>query len=110
PRARGLGDGYQSQLCACIQQAVVDTLLDKLIKAAEQHQIKDIAIGGGVSANSLLRSRIEACGRERGWRTFLPPFSYTTDNAAMVGMAGYFKWLQKDFCTLDTVPYTRQAR
>lgn len=100
----------QADLCACIQQAVVDTLLDKLIKAAEQHGIKDIAIGGGVSANSLLRSRIEACGRERGWRTFLPPFSYTTDNAAMVGMAGYFKWLQKDFCALDTVPYTRQAR
>lgn len=73
-------------------------------------RIKDIAIGGGVSANSLLRSRIEACGREYGWRTFLPPFSYTTDNAAMVGMAGYFKWLQKDFCPLDTVPYTRQGR
>lgn len=100
----------QADLCACIQQAVVDTLLDKLIKAAEKHHIKDIAIGGGVSANSLLRNRLESCGREHGWRTFLPPFSYTTDNAAMVGIAGYFKWQRQDFCPLDTVPYTRQGR
>ncbi|MDE5703842.1 MAG: tRNA (adenosine(37)-N6)-threonylcarbamoyltransferase complex transferase subunit TsaD, partial [Bacteroidales bacterium] len=72
--------------------------------------IRDIAIGGGVSANSLLRNRIEACGHTYGWRTFLPPFAYTTDNAAMVGMAGYFKWQRQDFCPLDTVPYTRQGR
>lgn len=101
---------HQADLCACMREAVVDTLLDKLILAAETHHIKDIAIGGGVSANALLRSRIEAEGKKRNWRTFLPPLSYTTDNAAMVGIAGYFKWQQKDFCGLDIAPFTRQGR
>lgn len=98
---------HQADLCACIREAVVDTLLDKLILAAETHHINDIAIGGGVSANALLRSRIEAEGKKRNWRTFLPPLAYTTDNAAMVGIAGYFKWQQKDFCGLDIAPFTR---
>lgn len=94
-------------LCACIQSAVVETLLKKLILAAKQTGIYNISIGGGVSANSLLRNRIEECGRTYGWKTFIPPFAYTTDNAAMVGIAAYFKLKENIFCKIDATPFTR---
>ena len=66
-------------------------LLDKLVKAAREYDIRDIAIAGGVSANSGLRNGIVEEGRKRGWRTFLPEFKFTTDNAAMIAMAGLYR-------------------
>jgi N6-L-threonylcarbamoyladenine synthase len=81
--------------------------MDKLIKAARQTGIKDIAIGGGVSANSGLRQRVEAEGRKRGWRTFLPEFKFTTDNAAMIAIAGYYHYLAGERTSLDVAPVSR---
>ena len=94
-------------LCASLLHTVVDILVDKLIRAAKEFGIKDIALGGGVSANSALRARIEAEGRKRGWRTFLPELKFTTDNAAMIAVAGYYRYLQGEFSSLDAVPIAR---
>lgn len=94
-------------LCASLLHTVVDILVDKLIRAAKEFGIKDIALGGGVSANSALRARIEAEGRKRGWRTFLPELKFTTDNAAMIAVAGYYRYLQGEFSSLDAAPIAR---
>lgn len=94
-------------LCASLLHTVVDILVDKLTRAAREHGIKDIAIGGGVSANSVLRNRIAAEGAKRGWRTFIPQLRFTTDNAAMIAVAGYYKYLQGDLSTLDAAPIAR---
>ena len=82
-------------------------LLKKLEKAGRDLNIKDIAIAGGVSANSYLREKLEELGKKHNWNVFIPPFDYTTDNAAMVAAAGYFKYLNNDFTTLDKTAYTR---
>lgn len=94
-------------LCASLLHTVVDILVDKLIRAAREYSIKDIAIGGGVSANSVLRNRIAAEGAKRGWRTFIPQLRFTTDNAAMIAVAGYYKYLQGNLSTLDAAPIAR---
>lgn len=94
-------------LCASLLHTVVDILVDKLTRAAREYGIKDIAIGGGVSANSVLRNRIAAEGAKRGWRTFIPQLRFTTDNAAMIAVAGYYKYLQGDLSTLDAAPIAR---
>ena len=94
-------------LCASLLHTVVDILVDKLIRAAKEFGIRDIALGGGVSANSALRARIEAEGRKRGWRTFLPELKFTTDNAAMIAVAGYYRYLQGEFSSLDAAPIAR---
>ena len=99
----------KEDICASFQNTLVDILLDKLVKAARQTGIKDITIGGGVSANSCLRGRIEAEGRKRGWRTFLPPFKFTTDNAAMIAIAGYFRYQAGESTPLDVAPVSRMA-
>ncbi|MCM1040820.1 MAG: tRNA (adenosine(37)-N6)-threonylcarbamoyltransferase complex transferase subunit TsaD [Bacteroides sp.] len=96
-----------NDLCACVQKAIIDCLMDKLAKAVRQTGIKQVAIGGGVSANSLLRKTLQEYADRHGWQAFIPPFSFTTDNAAMVGIAGYFKWQAGQFCSLDAVPYAR---
>ena len=96
-----------NDLCASVQAAVVDSLMEKLVMASRQTGIRQVAIGGGVSANSLLRSRMEEGQEKYGWEAFVPPFSFTTDNAAMVGMAGYFKFMEGCFCDLSAVPYAR---
>ncbi|MDE5709026.1 MAG: tRNA (adenosine(37)-N6)-threonylcarbamoyltransferase complex transferase subunit TsaD, partial [Alistipes sp.] len=83
---------HKADLCASLQHTVVSILLDKLVKASKQTGIRDIAIAGGVSANSGLRDGIVAEGRKRGWRTFLPEFKFTTDNAAMIAMTGYYRY------------------
>ena len=83
----------KADICASFQKALIDILMDKLIKAAKDTGIKQITIGGGVSANSGLRSRIEEEGRKRGWTTFLPEFKFTTDNAAMIGAAAYYEYI-----------------
>ena len=97
----------KADLCASLLHTVVDILVDKLIKASKQYGIKDIALGGGVSANSALRARIEAEGTKRHWRTFLPELKFTTDNAAMIAVAGYYKYLRGELSTLDAAPIAR---
>ena len=94
-------------LCASILHTVVDVLANKLIRAAKEYSIKDIALGGGVSANSVLRARIEAEGKKRGWRTFLPELKFTTDNAAMIAVAGYYRYLRGELSSLDAAPVAR---
>ena len=98
-----------ADLCASIQHTIVRMLLEKLQLAAEQQGIKEIAIAGGVSANSGLRNAIEATGRQLGWNTYIPRFEYCTDNAAMIGMAGYYKYLKGDFAPQDVNPTARYA-
>ncbi|WP_302605196.1 tRNA (adenosine(37)-N6)-threonylcarbamoyltransferase complex transferase subunit TsaD [uncultured Alistipes sp.] len=97
----------KADLCASLQHTIVSILLDKLVKASKQTGIRDIAIAGGVSANSGLRDGIVAEGRKRGWRTFLPEFKFTTDNAAMIAMAGYYRYRNGEFSTLDVAPEAR---
>ena len=97
----------KEDICASFQKTLLDILMDKLIKASKQTGIKDITIGGGVSANSGLRERIQSEGRKRGWRTFLPEFKFTTDNAAMIAIAGYYHYLAGERAPLDTAPVSR---
>ena len=97
----------KEDICASFQKTLIDILMDRLIKASKQTGIKDITIGGGVSANSGLRERIQSEGRKRGWRTFLPEFKFTTDNAAMIAIAGYYHYLAGERASLDTAPVSR---
>ena len=97
----------KEDICASFQKTLIDILLDKLIKAAKQTGIREVAIGGGVSANSGLRARIEAEGQRRGWRTYLPPLRFTTDNAAMIAVAGYFHFLAGSRAPRTTAPQAR---
>lgn len=80
----------KADLCASIQKTIIDILFIKLEKAVKQYGVKDVAIAGGVSANSELRSRLKETGIEKGWNTFIPKFEYCTDNAAMIAIAGKF--------------------
>ncbi len=96
-------------LCASFQKALIDILLDKLIKAAAQTGIRDICIGGGVSANSALRQRIVLEGQKRGWRTFLPELKFTTDNAAMIAIAGYYHYKAGEQTALSVAPVSRMS-
>ena len=97
----------KADLCASLQRTIVEILLDKLVKASKLTGIKDIAIAGGVSANSGLRNGIVNEGKKRGWRTFLPEFKFTTDNAAMIALSGYFRYMKGELSTLDVAPVAR---
>lgn len=98
----------KADLAASLQKAIIDILLAKLEKAVKLHpEVKEIAIGGGVSANSGVREAIADFGRCHNLKTWIPQRKFTTDNAAMVAMAGYFKYLKNDFCTIDLPPYAR---
>jgi len=97
----------KADLCASIQHTIVKILMQKLCLAAKDLNIKTITLGGGVSANSEMRRVFAETGQQLGWTTFIPPIAYTTDNAAMIAIAGYFKYLNKDFCGLDVVPFAR---
>lgn len=96
-----------NDICASIQHAIIKQLMKKLIAAAKQTNIKQIALAGGVSANSGLRSALETEGKKRGWKTFIPDFQYCTDNAGMIAMAAHFKYLAGDFATQETAPFAR---
>ena len=97
----------REDMCASLQATVVDILMRKLKKAANDLKIKSVAVAGGVSANSALRQAFVDYGKRYHWDVFIPPFSFTTDNAAMVCQAGYFKYLDHDFCAIDEVPYAK---
>lgn len=86
-----------NDICASIQHTIINILMDKLKKASKSTGIKQIAIGGGVSANSGIRETLLEAQKKYGWKTFVPKFEYTTDNAAMIGIVGYYKFLEKDF-------------
>ncbi len=96
-----------ADLCASIQHSLIAMLMEKLIKAAEQEGISEIAIAGGVSANSGLRDTLLKTGEEKGWNVYIPKFEYCTDNAAMIGMAAHFKFLKGDFSSLSAAPMPR---
>jgi N6-L-threonylcarbamoyladenine synthase len=100
-------DHNKNDLCASIQKTIIDVLLDKLIKAAEQTGISHIALAGGVSSNSGLRERIEDESKRRNWKTYLPELKYTTDNAAMIAIAGFYKYQQRIFAPLSIAPLVR---
>lgn len=102
-------ENNKEDICASFQKTLIDILMDKLVKAARQTGIKEIAIGGGVSANSGLRSRIVEEGIRRGWNTYVPEFKFTTDNAAMIAIAGYFHYLAGERTALDVAPVSRAA-
>ena len=103
----GFIENNKASLCASLQKTIVEILLDKLVRASKDLGIRDIAIAGGVSANSGLRNGIVEEGRRRGWRTFLPEFKFTTDNAAMIAMAGYYRYQHGDFSSLAVSPVAR---
>lgn len=96
-----------SDLCASLQHTIVEILIGKLVKASVQTGIKEIGIAGGVSANSGLRDALVREGIKRGWKTYIPPFSYTTDNAAMIGITGYYKYLRGEFAGQEVIPLAR---
>ena len=96
-----------NDICASIQYTIIGILMDKLKLAAKQTGIKHIAIGGGVSANTGIRKALEDAEHKIGWTTYIPKFEYTTDNAAMIAIVGYLKYLEKDFSDFDVMATAR---
>ncbi len=96
-----------ADICASVQSRIVSILINKLSLAAEQTGIREIAIAGGVSANSALRAALERAGREKGWNTYIPKFEYCTDNAAMIAVTGYYKYLKGEFVGQEVEPVAR---
>lgn len=97
----------KADICASFQKVIVDVLLDKLIRASKDLKINDIALAGGVSANSKLRAQLTETGKNLNWNVFIPKFEYCTDNAAMIAIAGYYKFLKNDFAGQNSVPSAR---
>lgn len=97
----------RADLCASFQRAVIETLMDKLKRAVKDTGVRRVAVAGGVSANSGLRGAFQDAALRYGWDIFIPKFSYTTDNAAMIAVAGMFKYMAGEFDTIDSVPYSR---
>ncbi len=100
-------DKNKADLAASIQHTIIKMLLNKVKRAINETNIKEIAIAGGVSANSGLRAAITEEAIKNGWKTFIPKIQYSTDNAAMIAIAGYFKYLDGDFSSQDVTPYAR---
>ena len=100
----------KEDICASFQRCLIDILMDKLVLAAKDTGIREVAIGGGVSANSELRARITEEGEKRGWNTYLPEFKFTTDNAAMIAIAGYYHYLAGERTSLDAAPAARASQ
>ena len=94
-------------ICASVEHRIVTILLNKLKRAALQFDIRDIALAGGVSANTGLRKGLTELGQQLGWNTFIPQFQYCTDNAAMIAIAGYYKYLNGDFVGQEIAPLAR---
>ena len=100
-------DENLNDICASIQHSIIEILMDKMKLAVNQTGINRIAIGGGVSANSGIRNAMNEAQTKYGWQTYIPKFEYTTDNAAMIGIVGYQKYLQENFETSDVVSKAR---
>jgi len=98
---------HLNDICASIQYTIIGILMDKLKLAVKQTGIKHIAIGGGVSANSGIRKALKDAEKKHGWTTYIPKFEYTTDNAAMIAIVGYLKYLEKDFSDFDVMATAR---
>lgn len=96
-----------NDICASYQAHLINYLLKNLLAASKETGIKQIAIAGGVSANSGLRRELEFLGKKHQWQTYIPKFEYCTDNAAMIAITGYYKFLNKEFCGLDVTPLAR---
>ena len=97
----------KADICASLQKTIIDILMDKVVKAAKDTGITQVALAGGVSANSGLRNRLTDLAKEKKWETFIPKFSYTTDNAAMIAINGYHKYLNNEFVEQDVAPFAR---
>ena len=97
----------RNDLCASIQYTIVQILLKKLVKAVNQTNVKQVCIAGGVSANSGLRNALTLMGEKKGWKVYIPDFSYCTDNAAMIAITGYHKYLNNQFVPLSVNPSAR---
>ena len=93
-----------------MQKTIIDILTKQLVRAVKDYKVTQVAISGGVSANSGLRNAITALGKEYGWKVFIPDFEFTTDNAAMIGVAGYFKYIGGEFAKQTDAPYSRGAK
>ena len=98
---------HKEDLAASLEATIVDILMNKLRKAAKDLKIKEVAVAGGVSANSGLREVFRDHARRYGWNVYIPKFGYTTDNAAMIAITGYFKYQDKEFCSIDMPAYSR---
>ena len=96
-----------NDLCASIQFSIVNILIEKIQKAVNKTNIKEIGIAGGVSANSFLRSSLKNIAKKNNYNLYIPKFEYCTDNAAMIGIAGYFKYLEKDFSSQSEIATAR---
>ncbi len=103
----GFIEANRADLAASLQATIIDILLDKLAKAVKQTGVRAVAIGGGVSANSGVRAAVAEFCERHGLEAFIPQRKFTTDNAAMVAMAGYFKYLDKQYCDYESAPYAR---
>lgn len=101
---------HKADLAASLEKTIVDILMKKLRKAVKDTGIKQVAVAGGVSANNGLRNAFRDHAKRYGWKIFIPKFSYTTDNAAMIGITGYFKYLDKDFASVDLPAYARMTK
>lgn len=99
-------EDHKADLAASIEKAVVDILMQKLRRAVKETSITHVALSGGVSANTALRQAFVDM-KQKGWTIYIPKFSYTTDNAAMIGITGHYKYLDHDFCPLDKPAYAR---
>lgn len=97
----------KADLAASIQQIIVTYLIEKMVKAAAQTGVTQIAIAGGVSANSEMRNQLSETGRKLNWKVFIPEFQFTTDNAAMIAIAGYYKFLEGKYASQADAPYAR---
>lgn len=97
----------KADLAASLQKTIIDILMDKLDKAVKMTGIKQVAIGGGVSANSGVRNAVQEYCDKKGIKAFIPKRAFTTDNAAMIAVAGYFKFLDKKYCEMDSTPFAR---
>lgn len=98
---------HKEDLAASLERTIVDILMKKLRLAAKDYKIKQVAVAGGVSANNGLRNAFHDYAKRYGWKVFIPKFSYTTDNAAMIAITGYYKYQDKDFCPIEAPAYSR---
>ena len=98
---------HKEDLCASLEKTIVDILMKKLVMASKETGIRHVALSGGVSANTALRRAFEEMGEKGKWKIYIPKFSYTTDNAAMIAMVGHYKLLDRVFCPLDKPVFTR---